>query len=80
MLNAESGYGLTTSTPGPNPRKELIMLVLSRHRDERIVVKLPDGRVVRITIVEIRGDKAKVGIEADRDIEIVREELLSRHA
>ena len=52
------------------------MLVLSRHRDERIVVKLPDGRLVKITIVEIRGDKAKVGTEADRDIAIVREELL----
>ena len=36
------------------------MLVLSRHRDESIMI----GDDVRITIVDIRGDKVRLGIDA----------------
>lgn len=43
------------------------MLVLSRKKGERILV----GEVV-LTVVEIRGDKVRLGIEADRNIPIQR--------
>lgn len=47
------------------------MLVLSRKRDERIVIA--DNIV--ITIVEIRGDKVRLGIEAPREVSVHRQEI-----
>ncbi len=47
------------------------MLVLSRKRNESIVI---DGSIV-ITVVEIRGDKVRLGIEAPREIPIHRQEV-----
>jgi len=47
------------------------MLVLSRHRGETIVIA---GEIV-IQIVEIRGDKVRIGIEASRDISVHRGEV-----
>lgn len=48
------------------------MLVLSRHRDEKIYI---GGHTVVITVVEIRGDKVRLGIEADPDITVHRGEI-----
>lgn len=47
------------------------MLVLSRRERERI--KLGDSIVV--TVVRVSGDKVRLGIEAPRDITVLREEL-----
>lgn len=47
------------------------MLVLSRHRDEKIVI----GKDVVITVVEIRGDKVRLGIDAPKDIPVHRQEI-----
>ena len=47
------------------------MLVLSRHRDESIMI----GDDVVITIVDIRGDKVRLGIEAPTDIPVHRQEV-----
>ncbi len=48
------------------------MLVLSRHRGERILV----GNDIVITIVDMQPGRVRVGISAPRDVLIVREELL----
>ena len=48
------------------------MLVLSRKKNESIVIN--DDVVV--TIIEIRGDKVRLGIEAPRDIPVHRREVL----
>ncbi|MCH2210150.1 MAG: carbon storage regulator CsrA [Fuerstiella sp.] len=48
------------------------MLVLSRKKNESIVIN--DDVVV--TIVDIRGDKVRLGIEAPRDIPVHRQEVL----
>ena len=48
------------------------MLVLSRKSDEKIIIY--DSIVV--TVLEIRGDKVRLGIEAPREIPIKRQELL----
>ncbi|MFN9413761.1 MAG: carbon storage regulator CsrA [Pirellula sp.] len=47
------------------------MLVLSRHRDESIMI----GDDVVVTIVDIRGDKVRLGIEAPNDIPVHRQEV-----
>jgi len=47
------------------------MLVLSRHRDESIMI----GDDVVITIVDIRGDKVRLGIDAPQDIPVHRREV-----
>ena len=48
------------------------MLVLSRKKSERIVIG--NGDIV-ITLVEIRGDKVKIGIEAPESIAVHRREV-----
>lgn len=47
------------------------MLVLSRQRDESIVI----GDNVQITIVDIRGDKVRLGIVAPSEIPVHRKEV-----
>lgn len=47
------------------------MLVLSRQRDETIMI----GDEVEITIVDIRGDKVRLGITAPRSIQVHRKEV-----
>ncbi|MEX0652921.1 MAG: carbon storage regulator CsrA [Phycisphaeraceae bacterium] len=47
------------------------MLVLSRQRDETIMI----GDAVEITIVDIRGDKVRLGITAPREIQVHRKEV-----
>lgn len=47
------------------------MLVLSRKKNESIVI---DDHVV-ITIVEIRGDKVRLGIQAPKEVPIHRSEV-----
>jgi carbon storage regulator len=47
------------------------MLVLSRQRDESIVI----GDNVVVTIVDVRGDRVRLGIEAPREISVHRREV-----
>jgi carbon storage regulator len=47
------------------------MLVLSRKRDERIVI----GDNIIVTIVDIRGDKVRIGVEAPSDVPVHRQEV-----
>ncbi len=47
------------------------MLVLSRHRDESIMI----GDNVMITIVDVRGDKVRLGIDAPQEIPVHRQEV-----
>jgi carbon storage regulator len=48
------------------------MLVLSRKLNESIII----GDQIRITVVGLRGNHVRLGIEAPTDVAIVREELL----
>jgi carbon storage regulator len=47
------------------------MLVLSRHIDESIMI----GDDVIITVVDIRGDKVRLGIQAPQAIPVHRQEV-----
>jgi carbon storage regulator len=47
------------------------MLVLSRQRDETICI----GDDIKVTVVDIRGDKVRLGIEAPAHIPVHRKEV-----
>lgn len=47
------------------------MLVLTRKRDERIII----GDNIVITVVALGGDKVRLGIEAPKDVSVHREEV-----
>jgi len=47
------------------------MLVLSRQRDETIMI----GDDIEVTVVDIRGDKVRLGISAPKEIAVHRKEV-----
>lgn len=51
------------------------MLVLSRKSDERIMIG-----DIELVILEIRGNKVRLGIKAPREISVVRTELTQSRA
>ena len=47
------------------------MLVLSRQRDQVIMI----GDTIEVVVVDIRGDKVRLGITAPREISVHRKEV-----
>ena len=47
------------------------MLVFSRKKDEKFVI----GDRIVVTVVEIRGDKVRLGIEAPKEVAVHRREV-----
>lgn len=50
------------------------MLVLSRKKDERVVIGT-GPTTVTVKVVEVRGDKVRLGFEAAKEVPIDREEV-----
>lgn len=53
------------------------MLVLTRKLNEGIL--LLDGQI-RIVVLSVQGDQVKLGIDAPRDISVMREEIFAAQA
>lgn len=51
------------------------MLILSRKRNEEIVVTCPRPCRIVVAVAEINGDKARIGVEAPPDVVINRREV-----
>ncbi len=49
------------------------MLVLSRKRNESVVI---NDQII-VTVIEVRGDKVRLGIQAPRDVPIHRSEVMA---
>lgn len=47
------------------------MLVLARKKNESIII----NNDIKVIVVEIRGDKVRLGVEAARDVPVHREEV-----
>ncbi len=47
------------------------MLVLSRKKQEQIVI----DEDILVTVVDIRGDKVKLGVDAPKDVPVHRQEV-----
>lgn len=54
------------------------MLVLSRKKDERILLKLNENEEVELTVVRIDANKVRLGIEASNSVAILRSELIEK--
>jgi carbon storage regulator len=52
----------------------VLMLVLSRKKDESVRI----GSDIVITIIEIRGDKVRLGFAAPKDVSIHRQEVYEK--
>src|SRR6185312_16313424 len=62
--------GLEVSFQAPY-QEGATMLVLSRQRDETIMI----GDDIEVTVVDIRGDKVRLGINAPKEISVHRKEV-----
>ena len=49
------------------------MLILSRKKDETIVI----NNDIRVTVIEIRGDEARIGIDAPKEVPVHRLEVFN---
>ncbi len=49
------------------------MLILSRKTDQQIKI----GEHITLTIIEIRGEQVKIGVEAPKSVKVFREEVFS---
>jgi carbon storage regulator len=47
------------------------MLILSRKTDEKIVI----GDDITVTIIEVRGEQVRIGINAPKTVKVFREEV-----
>ncbi len=47
------------------------MLILSRKTNEKIII----GNDISISIIEIRGDQVKIGVDAPRNVKVFRQEV-----
>lgn len=54
------------------------MLVLSRREDESIVIEVPGEEPVIVTVVSLNGYRARLGIEAPREVLVARAEVFER--
>lgn len=50
------------------------MLVLSRRKNEEIYIVV-NGKMIKIMLVDIRGDRVRLGFEADQDVGVYRKEV-----
>jgi len=53
------------------------MLVLSRQRDECVIIGEGED-AVKVQVVDIRGDKVRLGFEAPKSVKIHREEVYNK--
>lgn len=56
------------------------MLVLSRRVGESVVIGAGSAEAVTVTVLEVRGDVMRLGIDAPRSVAIHRAELLAEVA
>lgn len=54
------------------------MLVLERCPDQSVIITLEDGREIKVTLVEMRGYKVRLGFQAHPGIRIDRDEIHQR--
>ena len=52
------------------------MLILTRRPGETLIIELPSGERIEVTVLDIKGKQVRIGTQAPDEIAIVREELV----
>lgn len=52
------------------------MLILTRNINESIVLEYSNGNKVTIEVLDVNGSQVRIGLDAPKEINIVRSELL----
>jgi carbon storage regulator len=71
VRQAAKAHGGSASENRCGTTKEPKMLVLSRKKNESIVI----NNDITIVVVEIRGDKVRLGVEAPKEVPVHRREV-----
>ena len=50
------------------------MLILTRRTGESLIIELPTGEQIQVTVLGIKGNQVRIGTAAPDNIAIVREE------
>jgi len=56
------------------------MLVLTRKEGEKLILYREGKAPIEMAIIGIKGKQIRIGIEADKDVKILREELIEKAA
>jgi carbon storage regulator CsrA len=43
-----------------------------------VFITAPDGTIITLTVIELRGERVRIGIDAPREWKIQREEVLEK--
>ena len=54
------------------------MLNLTRRVGETLVLSLPNGETVRMTVLGVKGNQVRIGTDAPKHIAVDREEIYER--
>jgi carbon storage regulator len=54
------------------------MLILSRKKNEGLTITPSGLSSIRVVVVEIKGDKVRLGFDASRDVQIVRDDAIQK--
>ena len=74
MRDSPRPYGAATPPPFDKHSRRKPMLVLTRREGETLLI----GADVRVTVVRIKDTQVQLGIEAPREIVVLREEIAER--
>jgi carbon storage regulator len=53
------------------------VLILTRRVGETIIIELPAGEQIEVTVLGVKGNQVRLGTQAPDNIPIMREELLA---
>ena len=54
------------------------MLILTRRVGETIIQVLPDGKITETTVLGVKGNQVRMGVNADKSIQVHRSEIWDR--
>ena len=51
------------------------MLVLGRKKNQSLILTMPDGRRITVTVAQVRSGSCRLGITAPDDVAVMRDEI-----